>query len=102
MLMSGRTLWRAPGDLRGAAVAEVMGRAGYVAYGTGSANGPAYMRGPSLKRAVFFAACGTMHTCPCSTSIRLAATRSRNGGSPRSFPASCLPTRPSSSAGTPG
>ncbi len=57
MLMSGRTLWRAPGDLKGVPLwPEVMGRAGYVACGTGKwHNGPAsYARAFAQGGPVFF------------------------------------------------
>jgi len=57
MLMSGRTLWRAPGNLEGVPIwPEVMRRAGYATFGTGKwHNGPpSYARGFTHGGAIFF------------------------------------------------
>jgi len=57
MLMSGRTLWHAPGSLEGVPIwPEVLRRAGYATFGTGKwHNGPAaYARGFTHGGAIFF------------------------------------------------
>lgn len=57
MLMSGRTLWRVPGDLEGVPLwPEVMRQAGYATFGTGKwhNSAPAYARGFSQGGAIFF------------------------------------------------